>query len=138
MYIHEIKIYIKFIYYHYPGKFEMKWLMQIGWGREKTRSWFFSNPTYYIGVEKKQDLDFSLTLQIGDSQHNLLLLQIILGHEYSEPRITQLRVQFTQVLRAFQVQAMSRYFGLLIGNGVVYFPMSCTFHNKWVLGDCII
>ena len=45
----------------------------------------------------------------------LLLFQIILGHENSEPRVTQLRVQFTHVLSAFQAHAMSRYFGLLIG-----------------------
>ena len=58
-----------------------------------------------------------------------LLLQIILGHENSEPRVTQLRVQFTQVLGAFQAPAMSRYFGLPLGNGVAYFPMSCACHN---------
>ena len=43
----------------------------------------------------------------------LLLFQIILEHENSEPRVKQLCVQFTQVLSAFQVHAMSRYFGLL-------------------------
>ena len=59
----------------------------------------------------------------------LILFQIILGHENSEPSVTQLRVQFMQVLSAFQVRAMSRYFGLLIGNSVAYFPMSCACHN---------
>ena len=33
-----------------------------------------------------------------------LLFQIILEHENSEPRVTQLRVKFTQVLSAFQMR----------------------------------
>ena len=41
-------------------------------------------------------------------RYSLLLFQIILGHENSEPRVTQLPVQFTQVLSAFQTYEMSR------------------------------
>ena len=34
-----------------------------------------------------------------------------------------------QVLTALQAREMSRYVGLLIGNGVAYFLMSCAHHN---------
>ena len=37
----------------------------------------------------------------------------------------KLRVQFTQVLGAFQAPGMLRYFQSLIGNGVAYFPIPC-------------
>ena len=59
---------------------------------------------------------------------SLIVSNIILGHENSEPPVTQLRVQFTQALSAFQARAMSQYFGLLIGN-VAYFQMSCACYN---------
>ena len=65
------------------------------------------------------------------------MFQIILRHENSEPPITQLGVQFLQVFSAFQACTMSRYFGLLIGNGVAYFLMSCACHNLWIWGDCV-
>ena len=58
---------------------------------------------------------------------NVLFFQIILGHENSEPCVTQLRVQFYANISTFK--AMSRYFGLLIGYGVAYFPMSCACRN---------
>ena len=54
-----------------------------------------------------------------------LLFQIILGRENSEPHITQLLVQFTQVLSGTLLQ----YFGLLIGNSIAYFRLSCAYHN---------
>ena len=53
----------------------------------------------------------------------------ILGYENIEPRGAHVRVHFTQVLSAFLVREMSQYFGLLIKNGVDYFPMSCACHN---------
>ena len=48
-----------------------------------------------------------------------------------------MKIQFTQVFTSFQARTMSRYFGLLIGNDVAYFPMSYTFHNSLIRSDCI-
>ena len=57
-------------------------------------------------------MTFDLSISIGHHQSikgelqlpfrlKLLLFQIIFGHENSEPRVTQLHVQFTQVLALF-------------------------------------
>ena len=49
-------------------------------GREKTRYWFFSNPIYHVGAEKKQDLNFSLTLYIWfqNINHSAILVDCFL------------------------------------------------------------
>ena len=55
-------------------------------GREKGRSWFFLTPVCHIGVEKKQDLDFSLPLSIWSGKflpHTRVLLICDLLEIYS-------------------------------------------------------
>ena len=62
----------------------------------------------------------TVSLYVFNCLHNLPLFQIILGHENSEPCVTQLRAQLPQTLSAFQAHVTWLYFGLLIGNSVAY------------------
>ena len=77
-----------------------------------------------------KDADFAMLVETRyDLTSTLLSFSIISGHENSELRITLLCVQFTQEFGAFHACAMLQYFGLLIGNGVAYFPVPCACYN---------
>ena len=62
----------------------------------------------------KLEIEFIFHIITSVEFSHILLFQIILRHENSEPRITQLRVRFTQVLSAFQAHTMEGDFMVTI------------------------
>ena len=67
----------------------------------------------------------------------LLLLQIILRHEHSQPCRSQLHVQFMQACSAFQTLIMLQCCGLLIGNSVaLFFPITLACATCGYAGVC--